>query len=219
MLESLSVGPLGVNCHVLRAAGSCVVFDPGDDPELALEYLDARGLSPSMIVATHGHLDHTAAIPALVAAFAARGLRIPVAAHAGDAAYFGESAERTNRELFASTGGSEYFDAYWNGAPVATLFLEDGDPVPGTDLRVISTPGHSPGSVCLYDEEAGTLIAGDTLFRDGVGRTDFPDSDPALLLDSLGRVLALPPDTRVLPGHGPETTIGRERRNHRYRVG
>jgi hydroxyacylglutathione hydrolase len=219
MIESLRVGPLWVNCHILSAAGSCVVVDPGDDPEVALACLDARGLSPSMIVATHGHLDHTAAIPAIVAAFEARGLRIPVAAHAGDAAYFGEAAERKNRELFASTGGSEYFEAYWSGAPVATAWLEDGDAVPGTGLRVVWTPGHSPGSVCLYDEGSGTLISGDTLFRGGVGRTDFPDSDQALLEESLERVLALPPDTRVLPGHGPETTIGRERRGRPLRVG
>jgi hydroxyacylglutathione hydrolase len=219
MLESLRVGPLWVNCHILGAAGSCLVVDPGDDPEAALDRLDARGLSPSMIIATHGHLDHTAAIPALVAAFAARGLRVPVAAHRGDAAYFGEAAERTNRELFASTGGSGYFEAYWSGAPVVALWLEDGEVVPGTALRVIHTPGHSPGSLCLYDEGTGILIAGDTLFRDGVGRTDFPDSDQALLEESLERVLALPPDTRVLPGHGPETTIGRERRGRPSRLG
>jgi hydroxyacylglutathione hydrolase len=212
MLVRLRVGPLGVNCYVIGTDDACVLVDPGDDPGISLSFLDSRRLSPSMIVATHGHLDHTAAIPALVSAWRSRGLDIPVAAHAGDAAYFGESAERTSRELFASAGGSDYFEACWDGAPVATTLLAEGDPVPGTGLRILETPGHSPGSICLYDEAAGTLVSGDTLFRDGVGRTDFPDSDEGLLEESLARVLRLPPGTRVLPGHGPETTIERERR-------
>jgi glyoxylase-like metal-dependent hydrolase (beta-lactamase superfamily II) len=216
MLERLRVGPLYVNAYILRTEESCVLVDPGDDPAATLSFLDARGLTPSIIAATHGHLDHTAAIPALLATWRSRGREVPVAAHAADAAYYGESAEATNRALFASTGGLEYFEAFWGGAPLASIFLEEGDVVPGTELRVILTPGHSPGSICLYDGAAGTLISGDTLFRDGVGRTDFLDSNPALLEESLARILELPPKTRVLPGHGPETTIERERR---YRPG
>jgi hydroxyacylglutathione hydrolase len=212
MLERLTVGPLWVNCYVASSGGACVLVDPGDDPDAALSFLDARGLTPAIVVATHGHLDHTAAIPSLIAAWRSRGLDVPVAAHPADAAYFGGRAEEANKRLFASTGGSDYFEAYWKGAPVATTLLEEGDRVPGTSLIVMSTPGHSPGSICLYDEEAKALIAGDTLFRDGVGRTDFPDSDEALLEASLARLFELPPDTRVLPGHGPETTIRRERR-------
>jgi len=212
MLQRLRVGPLGVNAYIIVSEAASVLVDPGDDPEATLPFLDSSGIVPSMIVATHGHLDHTAALPTLLAAWRARGLEVPLAASSADASYFGELAESTNKRLFASTGGLDYYDAYWKGMPEVSLFLEDGDIVPGTALRVIRTPGHSPGSLCLYDKGEGTLISGDTLFRDGVGRTDFPDSNPALLEDSLARILALPPDTRVLPGHGPETTIGRELR-------
>ena len=212
MLVRLTVGPIGENAYVLGPESSCALVDPGDEAPRILSFLDSRGLVPGLIVATHGHLDHTAAIPELLAAWGRRGIRVPLAAHAEDADYFGPKGEEKNRSLFAAIRALGYFDTYWRPIPEPDILLSDGDAIPGSQYRVIHTPGHSRGSICLYDEEADVLISGDTLFRDGVGRTDGPDSDPAVLEESLARLFALPPATRVFPGHGEETTIGREAR-------
>jgi hydroxyacylglutathione hydrolase len=210
MLERLTVGPIGENAYVLVSGGSCLLVDPGDEAQRILSFLDSRGLVPSLVVATHGHLDHTAAIPELLAAWRSRGISVPLAAHQGDADYFGARGEEMNRSLFAAIRALGYFRTYWRPIPEPDLFLSDGDAVPGSSFRTLHSPGHSRGSICLYDEAASILVSGDTLFQGGYGRTDGPDSDPAALEASLGRLFALPPSTRVFPGHGEETTIGRE---------
>jgi hydroxyacylglutathione hydrolase len=210
MLERLTVGPIGENAYVLVDGANCVLVDPGDEAERILSFLDSRGLGVSLVVATHGHLDHTAAIPELLAAWRARGLAPPLAIHRDDADYFGEQGEETNRRLFAAIRASGYFKHYWRPLPAPDILLADGDELPHSSYRVIHSPGHSAGSICLYDEAASILVSGDTLFRDGVGRTDCPDSDPSALEASLLRLFALPAATRVFPGHGDETTIGRE---------
>jgi glyoxylase-like metal-dependent hydrolase (beta-lactamase superfamily II) len=210
MLERLTVGPIGENAYVIAANGSCVLVDPGDEAQRILSFLDSRGLVPALIVATHGHLDHTAAIPELFAAWRSRGITVRLAAHAADADYFGAKGEETNRSLFAAIRALGYFKTYWRPIPSPDIFLADGDAIPGSSYRTIYSPGHSRGSICLYDKAASVLISGDTLFRDGFGRTDGPDADPVALKESLERLFALPPATRVFPGHGEETTIDRE---------
>jgi hydroxyacylglutathione hydrolase len=210
MLESLTVGPIGVNAYILVDDRACVLVDPGDEAQRILSFLDSRGLIPSLVVATHGHLDHTAAIPELFAAWRLRGLVVPLAVHTEDADYFGERGEETNERLFAAIRATSYFKHYWRPIPAPDILLADGVELPGSSYRVIHSPGHSRGSICLYDAATSILVSGDTLFREGVGRTDCPDSDPAALAASLERLFALPSDTRVFPGHGDETTIGRE---------
>lgn len=212
MLERLTVGPIGENAYVLIAEGRCALVDPGDEAERILSFLDSRSLIPSLVVATHGHLDHTAALPELFAAWKQRGVTVRLAAHPADSDYFGAKAEETNRSLFAAIRATGYFKQYWKPIPEPDLLLADGDQLPGLPYRVIHSPGHSRGSICLYDEKEDILVSGDTLFRDGVGRTDGPDADEAALEASLKLLFALPPETRVFPGHGEETTIGREMR-------
>jgi glyoxylase-like metal-dependent hydrolase (beta-lactamase superfamily II) len=214
MIESLSVGPLGECCYILHNAGAsdCILVDPGDEAERILALLDKLALSPSLIVATHGHLDHTAAIPALLAALAGRGLAPQIAVHAEDSDYFGEGAREKNLATFTMIRATGFFRHYFAPLPAAGLILADGDSLPGGAWRVIHTPGHTRGSICLYSASEASLISGDTLFLDGVGRTDGPDSDPAALAASLEKKLfLLPPETRVFPGHGGPTTIARER--------
>lgn len=211
MLESLSVGPLGVNAYFLSEGDSCVLVDPGDEADRILAFLDRRGLQPILVVATHGHLDHTSAIPQLFTAWNERGLSVPLAAHSGDLGYFGPEGRDTNRRLFASIGGLGFYRTYWRPLPLPSRLLADGDTLPIGAFRVIHSPGHSPGSICLYDPMASVLVSGDTLFRDGVGRTDFPDSDSEALAASLRRLLELPSATEVHPGHGAATSIGREK--------
>jgi len=213
MLERLRVGPIGENAYVLPggASGSCILVDPGDEAARILAFLDSRSLLPACIVATHGHLDHCAAIPELLAAWASRGLRVSVAVHAADAGYFGERGESTNRALFSAINALGYFKSYWRPLPEADSLLAEGELLPGGAWRVIHTPGHTRGSICLHHEAARLLVSGDTLFQGGVGRTDGPDASAEELARSLETLFVLPPETRVFPGHGEPTTIGEER--------
>jgi glyoxylase-like metal-dependent hydrolase (beta-lactamase superfamily II) len=206
-----------------------LVIDPGAEPEKIYSFLQAHKLVPTMVVLTHGHLDHTAAIPGL---FERLGKELPIAVHPDDAHYLGREGEKTNRALFEAIGGPSYFLSFWKPLPSATVFLLEGMIIPGTSLHVIHTPGHSRGSICLYEaflsadsygvrEESrvspernpsgwSCLISGDTLFRDGIGRTDTPDADPIALDRSLKKLAYFSYDTLVFPGHGPWTTVGRE---------
>ena len=211
MLERLTVGPIGENAYVLIADSSCLLVDPGDEAPRILSFLDSRGLVPDLIVATHGHLDHTAAIPELLAAWSGRGIAVPLAAHAADADYFGAKGRGDEPEPLRRHPRPRVFQdllaadprARASSSPTATRYR--AAPTASSTARAIRGD-----PICLYDEAASILVSGDTLFRDGFGRTDGPDSDPAALDESLRRLFALPPSTRVFPGHGEETTIGRE---------
>lgn len=242
MIERLKVGPIGENVYILpfdtksdldRPGSACVLVDPGDAAERILAVLDRKQLKVRCIALTHGHLDHISAIPALFAAWEKRGESFeaapdgpagqtpgkplhhpPLAIHSADAAYLGPSSEETNRRTFMAIGAIGFFKNYAAPMPPADILLKDGGRVAGSMWRVIYSPGHSAGSICLYCPELGVLVSGDTLFRDGFGRTDGPDSDSAALERSIGSaVFPLPAETIVLPGHGEPTTIGRERDN------
>ncbi len=222
----LKLGPIGENCYIVKSDSTIAIIDPGAQPEEIVAFLREHSLEPTIVALTHGHLDHTAAIPEL---FAMLGATLPIAVHRLDAMYLGELSAATNRSLFEAIKAPSYFRAYWKPLPAASVYLEDGANLVGTTLRVIHTPGHSGGSVCFYEQELeadsygyedvsaedglGTvscLITGDTLFRDGVGRTDTPDADPVALERSLKKLAHFSRSTLVFPGHGPRTTIGRE---------
>jgi len=129
-----------------------------------------------------------------------------------DRAYFGEAAEATNRRVFAGIHAMEFFDRYWRPIPEAEFYYKDGDRIPGTDIQAIHTPGHTAGSSCFLAEGGKDLLSGDTLFRDGRGRTDNFDSDEAAIISSIREKLCILPDSvRVWPGHGGQTNIGREK--------
>lgn len=195
-VRRLILGPLETNCWLVDdgAGGAVTVIDPADEAEAILEELDGEAVAG--ILLTHGHFDHLAATRALVRATGA-----PLAVHRADADAI-RTAEGTGGRLFG-------FDAW---APAADRILENGDEVSlgGVRFTVIHTPGHTPGSVCLLAE--GRLFSGDTLFAGSVGRTDFPGGDARAMRRSIARLSALPDEVRVHPGHGPDTTIGRERR-------
>ncbi len=207
MITTLSVGPIGVNVHIVDLGGGrAVVVDPGAEPERIVAALGGR--TAVCIALTHGHLDHTAGLPGLLAALG----RVPVAIHSADARYLGTRGEETNLRVFLDLGSRSFFDRYWSPLPEADVLLEDGDSLPGTRIRVLHTPGHTAGSACFYVEEDAALLAGDTLFRGGLGRTDNFDSSEEDILDSIRRrILVLPPDTTVYPGHGETTTVAAER--------
>jgi len=133
--------------------------------------------------------------------------------HEADAQYFGEKADKIHRKSFAPLGadGLSLFSEMYRGVPDADILLKEGDRILDSDLTVIHTPGHSAGSLCLYSESRGILSTGDTLFCEGIGRTDILGGNQKDILTSIRVTLyALPPETRIFPGHGPQSTIERE---------
>ncbi len=213
MIRSFSVGPIGENVYIVENAGvPVVVVDPGAEPErLLAETLAAveRSRAPGVLVAlTHGHLDHVAALPGLLAGLASHG--IPVRTYRD---YFGDRARETNERVFSSIHATAFFRKHWTPIPEADEYFEDGFVFPGTDIVVLHTPGHTRGSSCFLVEGGSSLLAGDTLFRDGRGRTDNFDADEATIIQSIReRLCALHDAVRVWPGHGDQTTIGHEKR-------
>jgi glyoxylase-like metal-dependent hydrolase (beta-lactamase superfamily II) len=216
-IERLKIGPIGENTYAIESQGVGVLVDPGADAASILEFLAEKAFDISIIALTHGHLDHCAAIPELMAAWQDR--HVEIAIHPEDKQYLGEKGEATNHALFEAIHAVGFFKSFWRAIPEATMFLNDGEYIRGTSLLVMHTPGHSRGSVCFYEsdmlrsqgeEKLPFLVSGDTLFRDGVGRIDTPDADPIGLRKSLERLALLPPETIVFPGHGPRTMIGRE---------
>ena len=195
-VECLVLGPLETNCFLVsESAGTPVlVIDPAGECEVLLDAVAGREVAG--VVLTHCHFDHLGAAAALLDA-----THTPLSVHELDAGYITDSV---------GTGGSLWgFDTV---APEADILLKDGDTVRVglVQLCVISTPGHTPGSICLLGD--GHLFAGDTLFAASVGRTDFPRGDARALSASIrDRLAPLPDETRVHPGHGPDTSIGRER--------
>ncbi len=214
MLRSLLVGPFGVNCYVLDAEEGAIIVDPGADPDAVLKALGGNPIAGVFL--THGHIDHCAALAELLGMLQERGLRPPVAIHSRDAFFLGQAGLTLNREALASAGIPPLPELNPDSLPEADIVIEEG-PLPfAREWRAIHSPGHSPGSSCLYHEPCkampkGALISGDTLFRAGMGRVDLPGGDEAALLHSLHRLFhELPADCPVYPGHGASTVLGLE---------
>ena len=203
--EVLPVGPLQCNCSILgdEASREAIVVDPGDDIPRILHLLERHQLTVKQIVITHAHIDHIAGAHRLKQLTGA-----PILYNQNDL------------PLVAMMD----VQAGWLGVATPQVSapdesLEDADivGVSGLSASVILTPGHTEGSLCLYLPQQNLLLAGDTLFAGSVGRTDLPGGNTAKLLASIrDRLLGLPDDTRVIPGHGEDTTIGIERRTNPF---
>ncbi len=203
-IESIMVGPLGVNCYIAAdpTTKEAVVIDPGADGQELLEYIRQEDLVVRYIINTHGHADHIGANEDLKASLPL----VPLCIHAAD------------QSMLASA--KENLSVYWNQniiSPPADVLLADGMVLTfgQESLTVLHTPGHTPGGICLLG--SGVLFSGDTLFAGSVGRTDFPGGSMQQLLDGIRqKLLLLPDDTAVYPGHGGATRIGWERENNPY---
>ncbi len=187
-----------------------MVVDPGGNSSAVIARVEQLGLPLEVIALTHGHFDHLGALSALSAAFP----EAKVAIHPDDALWLGKGALARHLSFFTTLGAGGLVSGYTGELPEASLFLENALEAGG--WRVLHTPGHSPGSVSLYNVGLGVLLAGDTLFAGGVGRTDGPGGDSRAMNSSLKLLLALPGETRVLSGHGPATSIARERESLMY---
>lgn len=201
-IQSLVVGPVAANCYLLSdEGGKGIVIDPGGDAPAILDTIRKEHITVEAILNTHGHSDHIAANDAVRNATGA-----PLYIHAADEHMLTDP--RANLSLFM--GGNVV-------SRPAEHHLKEGDIlcVGAIALKVLHTPGHSPGGVCFAGE--GVLFSGDTLFADSIGRTDFPGGSlPQLIGVIKEKLMALPDDTVVYAGHGPSTTIGRERQYNPY---
>ncbi|MFA5074082.1 MAG: MBL fold metallo-hydrolase [Nitrospirota bacterium] len=198
IVNQLSVGPLGVNCYIIsdEKTRDAVVIDPGGDPDDILKIVRNKKLTVLFVVITHAHFDHVGANKAVQDATGAKILM-----------------HKEDEKLLASAANQgAFFGIQSVPSPPADRYIEHGDfiTVGEISLRVLHTPGHSQGGVCLLGE--GVVFTGDTLFAGSIGRSDFPGGNPATLLHSIKtHLMTLPDTTKVFPGHGPASTIGQER--------
>lgn len=198
ILEKFPCGPLETNAILLgcKASGSAAVIDPSlGSAELILQELQEKGLKLEKILLTHSHWDHIADAHELKLKTGAK-----IYIHPLDAA---------NLERPGADGIPLFFPIQ---GEVADSFLEEGKTIEVGSLRIeiIHSPGHSPGSVCFYLREQKLLVSGDTLFQGSIGNLHLPTAQPQNMWLSLKKLLALPPDTHVIPGHGADTTLGEE---------
>ncbi|MFH1201329.1 MAG: MBL fold metallo-hydrolase [Candidatus Omnitrophota bacterium] len=196
-LKTLVVGPIETNCYILsdEASHEAIIIDPGADSNAIRDYLKRNHLKPKFIVNTHGHIDHIG----VDAQF-----NLPVYIHKSDRDYLDNDDK--NLSNFLGIKGS---------APIEIKTLEDHDTVAiaNIKLEVIHTPGHTPGGISLRVDNM--VFTGDALFCSGIGRTDLPGASESQLIESIkNRLLVLPDDTVIFPGHGPSSTIGQEKKSN-----
>jgi len=206
LVKQLTVGMMGVCCYIVSCEKTkkAAIIDPGGDEDRILDYCTTNGLQVAYIINTHGHPDHVCGNGRIQEATGAQ-----IVMHSADAAYFDDPRIK---DYFSSLGMDE--------SPPIGLIVEDGDviAVGEEQLQVIHTPGHTPGGICLYNPPH--CFTGDTLFVGAVGRTDFPGGSMEQMSKAIRtRLLTLPEDTFVWPGHGYgglQSTIGREAKTNPY---
>ena len=205
-IKPFALGDYQTNCFIVTSGDDCWVIDCGYEPDVLIEYLKSNVLKPKALLSTHCHSDHIAGIDQLLSLTG----NIPIHAHAQE--------QEWNMNPMLNLSGLA-------GRPVTasppTETLTDGQTLTLSDStwRVVHTPGHSPGSVCFIHDESNQAIVGDTLFAGSIGRHDFPTSNVDDLRNSIQKtIMSLPDDMMVYPGHGPSTTIGRERQSNPFVV-
>jgi len=205
ILETFPVGPLQCNCTILgdEQTGEAIVIDPGEEIASIHRRLNELGLQLKQILITHGHIDHVGGALKLKRLTGA-----PILLNQDDLPQL---------KMMDTQAG-------WLGMPTPETAPPDQDLADGLIVglaslpgQVLHTPGHTQGSVCLHFAPLNLLVAGDTLFAGSIGRTDLPGGNSGQIIDSIqSRLLPLPDETKVLPGHGPATTIGRERKSNPF---
>lgn len=199
-----TVGPVSTNCYIVyqESSSACVVIDPGAEAQKIASYIKKEALSCEGILLTHGHFDHIMGVSELVSL-------------AGGKVY----ACDKERELLGDPQLNASSMTGYETALEPECFLRDGQvlEIAGLQFRIIHTPGHTRGGCCYYAEEDKILFSGDTIFMESIGRTDLPTGNERELLASVrNKILTLPDDVRIYPGHGPETSVAYEAANNPY---
>ncbi len=200
--HKLSLGQLGTNCYIVAKENEALIIDPGAEANRVIDYLKQNELNPIVILLTHGHFDHIGAVDVLRDHY-----KIPVLIHPTEKEWL------MNPELNSSSG-----------FPLGEVIMKQPDELIELGeaeygqfkFEIIHTPGHSPGGVSFIFEHEETIISGDCLFNGGIGRSDLVGGDQAVLISSIRQLYKLPDHYRVLPGHGPDTTIGSEKKHNPF---
>ena len=196
-IHTIVVGTLQTNCYILQSDATAIIIDPGDEPERIVRFLNDIKVKPSKIVVTHTHFDHVLGVDSIRTE-----LNIPFLIHRDDLSMLESMQNRVRQFMGFEVPPPPKVDGY----------LKDGELLKLGDetIRVLHTPGHSPGSISLSGDEY--VLTGDALFNQSIGRTDLPGGDLNTLVHSIReRLFKLGDETVVYPGHGPETTIGDEK--------
>ena len=205
-IHLFQLGLLGTNCYLLQKDGEALVIDPGGDPQTVLQKMQENNLKLQAILLTHAHFDHIGGVETL-----REKTEAPVYLHEKESSWLTDP----------SLNGSEFFQVGTiSTSQSADYSITPGHPKIGSfTFAVFHPPGHSPGSVSFWFEEKDVLFAGDTLFRQGIGRTDLPFGDHETLIQSIQEhILSLPEETTVYPGHGPATQVGEEKRTNSFLI-
>lgn len=205
-VETLIVGQLATNCYLLSDSESrrCFIIDPGDDAGYIMNRVVDLNLKPQAILATHGHFDHILAVTELKLAY-----KIPFMIHREDAVIVNRMEQTAKYFTGITTDPAPHIDQIIKNNAKFNLGK--------IKLEAIHTPGHTPGSICLYAKNEGIIFTGDTIFANGnYGRTDLPGGDSKLLKDSILKILSLPDKTEILSGHGEKTSVAKEKTFYKY---
>ncbi len=195
-IQTFAVGEMSANCYFLTQDKDCIIVDPGDSADFLLEQISMLGLTVKALISTHGHFDHVMAVGEMQLS-----LGVPFLLGIQDE-FLVKRLEETARHFLG------YSPAILKPHTITNITQQLLNKS-GFDLTLILTPGHTPGSICIYSEEEGSVFTGDTVFKDAVGRYDFAYSNKKQLFASIKEnILALPEETTVYPGHGELTSVG-----------
>lgn len=205
-ITGFALGPFETNCYVVadESTKSCWIIDAGFAPKALIKHVRAAGLTPEAVILTHAHADHIAGLAEVRAAWPG----VPILIHEAEQHWLTDPRANLSASMEQPLT-----------APEADRLLKGGERLTlgGSSWEVLHTPGHSPGGISLVHEMSDVALVGDTLFAGSIGRTDLPGGDFETLKASIREHLySLPPATRVLSGHGPQTTIGRERSSNPF---
>ncbi len=201
----LVLGPVQTTCYVVSSQGRAVIVDPAANATKIIQYLGTKKLIPEAILLTHGHFDHIGAVNELAAKYS-----LPIYAHKSEKEYFDQPEVNLSTMTYQPFVLSEDLDYHWL-ADGATLTCLD------TQVKIFHVPGHTSGSLCYYFVKDRMVFTGDTLFKQSIGRTDFIYGNHQQLVTGIRqKLLTLPDDTLVYPGHGDCTTVADEKRNNPF---
>jgi len=204
VIKKLVVGPLECNCYLIvdEHSKATLLVDPGDEPDEIIDVINENNLKIKYIICTHAHFDHVGAVSDIKQKTGA-----PIIIH------------HDEQEIYAGTREQAALWGFELGEfPVPDILVSEGDmlEIGSLKFKIIHTPGHTPGSICLLGKEI--LITGDTIFAGSVGRTDLHGGDMLQLKNSFKRLISLSEEIKILPGHGPETTVGREKKENFFNI-